>query len=70
MFAGVEWSTRKVLEQTESALSACGLGFERGEMWYDVDGPEDLARLTAERELPDYTRRRLALKAQAWRPVQ
>ena len=59
MFAGVEWSTGKVLEQTESALRMCGLSFERGEIWYDVDGPEDLARLIAEPVLPGHTRQAL-----------
>ena len=62
MFAGVEWSTGKVLEQTESALRMCGLSFERGEIWYDVDGPADLARLIAERELPGYTRQALGFE--------
>lgn len=62
MFAGVEWSTGKVLEQTESALRACGLTFERGEIWYDVDGPEELARLIAEPGLPDYTRQALGFE--------
>jgi rSAM/selenodomain-associated transferase 1 len=62
MFAGVEWSTERVLEQTESALGRCGLTCERGEMWYDVDGPVDLARLMAEPELPRFTRQALAVQ--------
>jgi uncharacterized protein len=61
MFAGVEWSTGRVLEQTESALEMCGLSCERGEIWYDVDGPVDLARLMAEPELPGYTRQAIGL---------
>ena len=65
MFAGVEWSTGRVLEQTESALRTCGLTCERGETWYDVDGPVDLARLIAEPELPGYTRQALGLETQA-----
>ncbi len=56
MFAGVEWSTANVLEQTERAARGCGLSVERGDLWYDVDGPKDLARLLAEAELPPCTR--------------
>lgn len=59
MFAGVAWSTPDALEQTERAARACGLNVERGDLWYDVDGPEDLARLMAEEELPAFTRRAL-----------
>jgi glycosyltransferase A (GT-A) superfamily protein (DUF2064 family) len=59
MFAGVGWSTPYALEQTERAVRACGLSVERGDLWYDVDGPEDLARLAAEPELPLHTKRAL-----------
>jgi rSAM/selenodomain-associated transferase 1 len=55
MFAGVEWSTPRVLEQTECAVRAAGLSVERGDLWYDVDGPEDLARLMQEPALPPRT---------------
>jgi rSAM/selenodomain-associated transferase 1 len=55
MFAGVEWSTPHVLEQTERAVRATGLSVERGDLWYDVDGPEDLARLMQEPALPSCT---------------
>ena len=61
MFAGVAWSTPDTLEQTERAARACGLSVERGDLWYDVDGPEDLARLTAEQDLPDSTAQALAI---------
>jgi len=47
MFAGVEWSTRRTLEQTVAAAEACGLSVELGPVWFDVDSPEDLARLCA-----------------------
>jgi rSAM/selenodomain-associated transferase 1 len=57
MFAGVEWSTPHVLEQTERAVRATGLSVERGDLWYDVDGPEDLARLMQDPALPPCTRR-------------
>ncbi len=56
MFAGVEWSTPHVLEQTERAVRAAGLSVERCDLWYDVDGPEDLARLMQEPALPQSTR--------------
>jgi rSAM/selenodomain-associated transferase 1 len=56
MFAEVEWSTSNVLEQTERAARACGLSVERSDVWYDVDEPEDLARLAAEPDLPHHTR--------------
>ena len=56
MFGGVEWSTAHVLEQTERAARAVGLSVERGDLWYDVDGPEDLARLMKEPALPPCTR--------------
>ncbi|PYT19651.1 MAG: hypothetical protein DMG58_35850 [Acidobacteria bacterium] len=56
MFIGVEWSTPRVLEQTERAVRASGLSVECGDLWYDVDGPEDLARLMKEPALPPCTR--------------
>lgn len=56
MFDGVEWSTDNVLAQTERAALRCGLNVERGDLWYDVDGPEDLARVAAELDLPHHTR--------------
>jgi len=59
MFAGVAWSTPDALEQTERAARACGLSVDRGDLWYDVDGPEDLARLMAEPGLPEATARAL-----------
>jgi rSAM/selenodomain-associated transferase 1 len=59
MFTSVEWSTSHVLEQTERAVRASGLSVERGDLWYDVDGPEDLARLIKDPALPPCTR-------QAW----
>jgi hypothetical protein len=61
MFAGVAWSTSDALEQTERAARACGLSVERGDLWYDVDGPEDLARLMAEPEVPSSTAQALGL---------
>jgi hypothetical protein len=65
MFAGVEWSTPNVLEQTERAARACGLSVVRGDVWYDVDEPEDLARLAAEPELPRHTGRALRTEGES-----
>ena len=56
MFAGVVWSTPHVREQTERAVRASGLSVERGDLWYDVDEPEDLARLMKAPALPPRTR--------------
>jgi len=47
MFQGVRWSTSFTLRDTVMALRACGLSVETGPAWFDVDRPEDLARLGA-----------------------
>ena len=73
MFAGVQWSTPHVLEQTERAARAAGLNVERGDLWYDVDGSEDLARLMQEPVLPPCTRqavRHLPVPHVRRRPIQ
>ncbi len=46
MFDGVEWSTTRACEQTMQAVRACGLTVELGPLWWDIDTPADLARLT------------------------
>ncbi len=56
MFDGVEWSSPRTLAQTAVALSACGMPPAYLPQHYDVDTPEDLARLAAEPELPRHTR--------------
>jgi len=56
MFAGVEWSSPRALEQTVRACEACGLAVTLGEAWHDVDTPEDLARLAGESGVPWHTR--------------
>ncbi len=45
MFEGVRWSTEHALADTVAAVKACGLGVELGSPWFDIDTPEDLARL-------------------------
>jgi len=45
LFAGIDWGSSKVLVQTEAAIETLGLRYTRlGALW-DVDRPEDLARL-------------------------
>ncbi|MDE3154064.1 MAG: TIGR04282 family arsenosugar biosynthesis glycosyltransferase [Acidobacteriota bacterium] len=48
LFGGIAWSTPRVLEQTVGAALRIGLEVVRLPFWYDVDTPEDLARLRAE----------------------
>jgi len=48
MFAGVEWSTARALEQTVTACRACGLAVETGETWFDIDTETDLERIRTE----------------------
>ncbi len=57
MFDGVEWSTPRALEQTVRAVRQAGLSVELGERWFDVDSPDDLARLARSPRLPAHTRR-------------
>ena len=47
MFEGVRWSTGATLGDTVNALAGCGLSVELGPAWFDIDRPEDLARLGA-----------------------
>jgi hypothetical protein len=47
MFEAVRWSTRTTLSDTVKALVNCGLSVELGPAWFDIDRPEDLARLGA-----------------------
>lgn len=48
MFAGVEWSSGRELQQTIIACRACGLTVELGDSWYDIDTAADLLRLPRE----------------------
>lgn len=45
LFAGIDWSTGRVLEQTRSRLRALGLRWSELATLHDVDTPEDLQRL-------------------------
>jgi rSAM/selenodomain-associated transferase 1 len=55
MFAGVRWSSRRTLDETVRAATACGLRVELGDPWFDVDTMEDLRRLAASPALPRHT---------------
>ncbi|MBI3665388.1 MAG: DUF2064 domain-containing protein [Acidobacteria bacterium] len=55
MFRGVEWSSPHTRAQTEATLIRCGLSPAYLPMSYDVDTPEDLARLASETTLPPNT---------------
>ncbi|MBI3696872.1 MAG: TIGR04282 family arsenosugar biosynthesis glycosyltransferase [Acidobacteria bacterium] len=57
MFEGVEWSSPRTLSQTAAALQRCGLPPAYLPSHFDVDTPEDLARLRAEPYLGRHTRR-------------
>jgi len=46
MFANVRWSTADTLTDTETACQAAGLSTARGPAWFDIDEPEDLAKIT------------------------
>jgi rSAM/selenodomain-associated transferase 1 len=45
MFEGVHWSTGSALEDTLAASRRAGLTVEIGPAWFDIDRPDDLARL-------------------------
>ncbi len=56
MFEGVEWSSPHTLAQTAAALARCGLEPAYLARHFDVDTPEDLARLQSEPHLGRHTR--------------
>jgi uncharacterized protein len=45
LFAGIPWSTPRVLEATRERAAAAGLTVALLDPWYDVDTPEDLVPL-------------------------
>jgi hypothetical protein len=47
LFEGMPWSTSQVFPETRRRSEQSGLAVACAESWYDVDTPEDLARLTA-----------------------
>jgi uncharacterized protein len=55
MFESVPWSHRETLGRTVEAMQRCGLSFELGQGWYDVDEPADLEELIRTPHLPFHT---------------
>jgi rSAM/selenodomain-associated transferase 1 len=45
MFDGVRWSSVDALQDTTAAVERCGMSYELGPEWFDVDTPDDLHRL-------------------------
>jgi hypothetical protein len=45
MFAGIEWGASDVLQRQRAALAACGLRVRELPTLWDVDRPDDLARI-------------------------
>ena len=45
MFDGVRWSSVDALRDTTTAIDRCGMRYELGPEWFDVDTPEDLRRM-------------------------
>jgi glycosyltransferase A (GT-A) superfamily protein (DUF2064 family) len=48
MFEGVTWSSPDTLVQTVAAMQRCGMAVSLLDTCYDVDTPQDLARLETE----------------------
>jgi hypothetical protein len=45
LFAGIEWGTKHVMEETRARLRAAALRWSEPALVWDVDRPEDVARL-------------------------
>ena len=58
LFARIEWSTPRAYAQTAHNAARLGLRLLELPPWYDVDTPEDLARLRAELHADPEARRR------------
>jgi rSAM/selenodomain-associated transferase 1 len=48
IFAGIQWSTSQVLDQTLDKISELGVSVALTPEWYDVDTPDDLQRIKAD----------------------
>ena len=55
MFDGVAWSTSQTLADTIRAVERAGLSVATGDVWYDIDNPEDLDRLRRDPDVPPHT---------------
>ncbi|MDT5268010.1 MAG: uncharacterized protein QOH49_196 [Acidobacteriota bacterium] len=58
LFDSIEWSTPRAYAQTARNVARLGLRLLELPLWYDVDTPEDLARLHAELSNDEGARRR------------
>ena len=52
MFHGVRWSSVDALRDTTAEIERCGMRYEIGPKWFDVDTPEDLHRMSANLRRP------------------
>jgi len=68
MFAGVEWGSARVFQQTMNAAAAAGLSAAALAPWYDLDTWDDLVRFA--REAPAGLRTRALLQPLLARPGQ
>ena len=55
LFAGIDWSTPLVMQQTRERMHALKLRWHELPMRWDIDRPEDLARLRADPQLTELT---------------
>jgi glycosyltransferase A (GT-A) superfamily protein (DUF2064 family) len=62
LFTGVAWGTRDVLRQTLEIARAAGLSVALVDPWYDVDTPDDLARVVSAGDAAPRTRAWLAAR--------
>jgi rSAM/selenodomain-associated transferase 1 len=54
LFAGLAWGSERVMEETRIRLRDAGLSWSEPETIWDVDRPEDVARLVAGKLLPQW----------------
>ena len=52
MFNSVRWSSVDALRDTTAEIERCGMRYEIGPKWFDVDTPEDLHRMSANLRRP------------------
>ena len=55
LFAGIDWSTPLVMQQTRERMRALKLRWHELPMRWDIDRPEDLARLRADPHIAELT---------------
>ena len=54
IFEGIPWSTDRVMQETRARLGACALTWSEPATVWDIDRPEDVARLLASGLLPEW----------------